>query len=245
MAEHIRIILRKIISVISCLTHFVFYQLWTSARKQNSLVFDGDHDQSHWGWSWLERWMAARPWETAYLDECEEKPTDEGLKKDGHLKAEEELEKKHSPLKNSTSELLQENSQQQNLPELPPSSSAEIAVDSQQGETLTSCELSTKHQTLTSSISSRLMKPTKSSSSRSTSNPNASAALEAHSETMAKGLQDGSTSYVKHDHFRREALPVEAMPKNKGVFKRHSFSGPLKGMQENPTTNSPSLAIWL
>ena len=25
-------------------------------------------DESRFGWSWLERWMAARPWETAYID---------------------------------------------------------------------------------------------------------------------------------------------------------------------------------
>ena len=189
--------------------------------------------------------MAARPWETAYLDECEEKPTDEGVKRQGHLKAEDELEKKHPPLKNPTSEILHENSQQLNLPELPSSSWAENPVHTQQGETLTSYELSTKPQTLTSTISSRLMKPTKSSSSKSTSNPNASAALEAHSETMEKGLQDGSTSNVKHDHFPREALPVEPMPKNKGVFKRHSFSGPLKGLQENPMSNSPTIPSYM
>eukprot|EP00250_Pteridium_aquilinum_P001181 c11389_g1_i1 orf=432-2090(+) len=47
-------------------------QLWKSAQKQNSLVFDGAHDESHWGWSWLERWMAARPWETAYLEDNED-----------------------------------------------------------------------------------------------------------------------------------------------------------------------------
>lgn len=47
-------------------------QLWKSAQKQNSLVIDGAHDESHWGWSWLERWMAARPWETAYLDDNED-----------------------------------------------------------------------------------------------------------------------------------------------------------------------------
>ena len=52
------------------------FQLWKSAQKKNSLIIGGEHDEAHWGWSWLERWMAARPWETAYLDD-EEKNRDE------------------------------------------------------------------------------------------------------------------------------------------------------------------------
>eukprot|EP00249_Psilotum_nudum_P021387 c28088_g2_i1 orf=285-1868(-) len=43
-------------------------QLWRSAQKEDSLVIDSERDESHWGWSWLERWMAARPWETVFLD---------------------------------------------------------------------------------------------------------------------------------------------------------------------------------
>ncbi|KZV52618.1 protein IQ-DOMAIN 1-like [Dorcoceras hygrometricum] len=33
-----------------------------SARSSNLLFMDPTNP--HWGWSWLERWMAARPWET-------------------------------------------------------------------------------------------------------------------------------------------------------------------------------------
>eukprot|EP01018_Ginkgo_biloba_P013270 Gb_32308 [translate_table: standard] len=40
------------------------HQLWRSAPKQGaSTVLEGEPDKAHWGWSWLERWMAARPWE--------------------------------------------------------------------------------------------------------------------------------------------------------------------------------------
>jgi hypothetical protein len=48
------------------------FQLWKSAQKKNSLIIGEEHDEAHWGWSWLERWMAARPWETAYLDDEEQ-----------------------------------------------------------------------------------------------------------------------------------------------------------------------------
>ena len=48
------------------------FQLWKSAQKKNSLIIGEEHGEAHWGWSWLERWMAARPWETAYLDDEEQ-----------------------------------------------------------------------------------------------------------------------------------------------------------------------------
>jgi hypothetical protein len=38
--------------------------------SQHGVYFDHDSspDNQHWGWSWLERWMAARPWENRMLD---------------------------------------------------------------------------------------------------------------------------------------------------------------------------------
>ncbi|EFJ09364.1 hypothetical protein SELMODRAFT_428081 [Selaginella moellendorffii] len=40
------------------------HQLWRSEPKDASAMYlDGDPEKSHWGWSWLERWMTARPWE--------------------------------------------------------------------------------------------------------------------------------------------------------------------------------------
>ena len=37
-----------------------------SSRLQ--VYFDHEPENPHWGWSWLERWMAARPWENRMLD---------------------------------------------------------------------------------------------------------------------------------------------------------------------------------
>ncbi|KAG0585534.1 hypothetical protein KC19_2G019200 [Ceratodon purpureus] len=48
---------------------------WRSDRgySLHGVYFDQDNsqDNQHWGWSWLERWMAARPWENRMLD-CRE-----------------------------------------------------------------------------------------------------------------------------------------------------------------------------
>jgi hypothetical protein len=34
-----------------------------------SLSIDCDSDQPHWGWSWLERWTAARPWQNHHFSD--------------------------------------------------------------------------------------------------------------------------------------------------------------------------------
>ncbi|CAM6003059.1 unnamed protein product [Sphagnum balticum] len=46
-------------------------QVWRPDAGGNSQVyFDPESDKApHWGWSWLERWMAARPWENRLLDQ--------------------------------------------------------------------------------------------------------------------------------------------------------------------------------
>lgn len=44
------------------------FQLKRSAPKRNMLYIDTEPDQPHWGWSWMDRWMAARPWENRHLD---------------------------------------------------------------------------------------------------------------------------------------------------------------------------------
>jgi len=36
------------------------------------LFIDSEPDQSHWGWSWMDRWMAARPWENRHIDHTKE-----------------------------------------------------------------------------------------------------------------------------------------------------------------------------
>lgn len=37
-------------------------QTWKKSARSPNLLFM-DPTNPHWGWSWLERWMAARPWE--------------------------------------------------------------------------------------------------------------------------------------------------------------------------------------
>lgn len=41
-------------------------QLRRCAPKQDSIVIDCKGDKSEWGWRWLDRWMAARPWESSF-----------------------------------------------------------------------------------------------------------------------------------------------------------------------------------
>ncbi|KAG0619156.1 hypothetical protein M758_4G121100 [Ceratodon purpureus] len=38
------------------------------SRQASQLFIDCEPDKPHWGWSWLERWMAARPWENRIFD---------------------------------------------------------------------------------------------------------------------------------------------------------------------------------
>nr|GEU73264.1 hypothetical protein [Tanacetum cinerariifolium] len=46
------------------LIYFGFLQqIWKNSAKSANPTFL-DPNNPHWGWSWLERWMAARPWET-------------------------------------------------------------------------------------------------------------------------------------------------------------------------------------
>ncbi|KAH9546309.1 hypothetical protein CY35_12G088500 [Sphagnum magellanicum] len=45
------------------------HQLWRANPKEPSQMYiDCEPDKPHWGWSWLERWMAARPWENRLFD---------------------------------------------------------------------------------------------------------------------------------------------------------------------------------
>ncbi|KAH7438618.1 hypothetical protein KP509_04G023100 [Ceratopteris richardii] len=43
---------------------FAHQQLWRTSPHQAASEFD----KPHWGWSWLERWMAARPWESRVFE---------------------------------------------------------------------------------------------------------------------------------------------------------------------------------
>ncbi|XP_024361406.1 uncharacterized protein [Physcomitrium patens] len=37
----------------------------------SQVYFNNEDDKPHWGWSWLERWMAARPWENRPLKDAQ------------------------------------------------------------------------------------------------------------------------------------------------------------------------------
>ncbi|KAL2633363.1 hypothetical protein R1flu_004842 [Riccia fluitans] len=43
------------------------HQLWRGKDKSQYFI-DCDPDKPNWGWTWLERWMAARPWENRLID---------------------------------------------------------------------------------------------------------------------------------------------------------------------------------
>ncbi|PIA54278.1 hypothetical protein AQUCO_00900671v1 [Aquilegia coerulea] len=41
---------------------------WQAGSKQQLPPPGFEPDKSNWGWNWLERWMAVRPWENRFLD---------------------------------------------------------------------------------------------------------------------------------------------------------------------------------
>ncbi|KAL5763653.1 hypothetical protein ACOSQ2_016247 [Xanthoceras sorbifolium] len=41
---------------------------WQAGSRQLSVPSGFEPDKSSWGWNWLERWMAVRPWENRFLD---------------------------------------------------------------------------------------------------------------------------------------------------------------------------------
>lgn len=46
---------------------FLFAQ-WQAGSRQQAAPPGFEPDKSSWGWNWLERWMAVRPWENRFLD---------------------------------------------------------------------------------------------------------------------------------------------------------------------------------
>lgn len=49
---------------------FSHQQMWKNSSKSANPTFMDPHNP-HWGWSWLERWMSARPWESRSATEKE------------------------------------------------------------------------------------------------------------------------------------------------------------------------------
>ncbi|KAF8395474.1 hypothetical protein HHK36_019420 [Tetracentron sinense] len=41
---------------------------WQAGSRQQAAPAGFEPDKSNWGWNWLERWMAVRPWENRFLD---------------------------------------------------------------------------------------------------------------------------------------------------------------------------------
>ncbi|MCO5556944.1 hypothetical protein L7F22_010499 [Adiantum nelumboides] len=51
------------------LAYAVSHQSWRcSPQPASSLCTDHEFEERHWGWTWLERWMAARSWEAPQFD---------------------------------------------------------------------------------------------------------------------------------------------------------------------------------
>ncbi|EEF46087.1 protein IQ-DOMAIN 6 [Ricinus communis] len=50
----------------------------SNGRSNSSLSSFKNHefDKNSWGWSWLERWMAAKPWETRLMEQSQNDPSD-------------------------------------------------------------------------------------------------------------------------------------------------------------------------
>ncbi|XP_042506146.1 protein IQ-DOMAIN 3-like [Macadamia integrifolia] len=49
---------------------FTHQQMWKNSSRSGTATFM-DPNNPHWGWSWLERWMAARPWESRSMTDKE------------------------------------------------------------------------------------------------------------------------------------------------------------------------------
>lgn len=48
---------------------FFFLSLqWQAGSRQQETPPGFEPDRNNWGWNWLERWMAVRPWENRFLD---------------------------------------------------------------------------------------------------------------------------------------------------------------------------------
>ncbi|KAL7174504.1 hypothetical protein ACSBR2_033705 [Camellia fascicularis] len=41
---------------------------WQAGSRQHQALSGFEPDENNWGWNWLERWMAVRPWENRFLD---------------------------------------------------------------------------------------------------------------------------------------------------------------------------------
>lgn len=235
-------------------------QLWKSAQKQNSLVINGAHDESHWGWSWLERWMAARPWETAYLDGNEDNLH---YKDESYSEAETENRVSVPSQPPSTPYLdsflhneslypgiVDASPQPQSMPlfESPPLRPTAVGL----------LHNETDHRPPSFHRSSSAMSPMSnpkrlsSASKHSKSSPSRGNIIhvDMNGETkVCSGATKISTNGgVKVPNVQTES-PDAAKPlvrtSMKSAVNRRSFSGPLKSMFESPTSDSPAVPSYM
>ncbi|EPS70508.1 hypothetical protein M569_04247, partial [Genlisea aurea] len=45
---------------------------WQAGSRQQAMPTGYEPDNNSWGWNWMERWMAVRPWENRFLDTKDE-----------------------------------------------------------------------------------------------------------------------------------------------------------------------------
>lgn len=57
-----------VLSVIQCALSGITVMQWHAGSRQQVTLSGFEPDKSNWGWNWLERWMAVRPWENRFLD---------------------------------------------------------------------------------------------------------------------------------------------------------------------------------
>lgn len=244
-------------------------QLWRSAQKQNSLFIDGNHDRANWGWSWLERWMAARPWETAYLDSHEASSYDTVRREEGHSNekdgslqvppsSQQQLPETsmHEPSLSFVTAL--EDPEPQDLP-LPvelfkqgklvlPESPHLNTLGSDQKTVMTTSVVPSLSPPMM--VSSRLLKQTKSSSSISGGSATQIGGVGINEEIAAVAPQDSASN----DAHASQAVPSADPPSksnsnsrenSKSALNRHSFSGPLKGVHESFLTGSLTVPSYM
>ncbi|KAI5069020.1 hypothetical protein GOP47_0015983 [Adiantum capillus-veneris] len=225
-------------------------QLWKSAQKQNSLVIHGAHDESHWGWSWLERWMAARPWETAYLGDNE----DHSQYKDESF-SEAEPENRETMSSRPQSGLFSDsfvqdaplhasavdaNGQPQNMPLYESPRRTSPAVASPHRGTEHPFPSFHKSPSAMSPKCLKLSKQTKSSPSRGVSGNT----MHGDSNGDAKVLNEVQAVKEIPDPELKTAKPI-GRGAFKSAFNRRSFSGPLKSMFENTMAGSPAVPSYM
>lgn len=238
-------------------------QLWKSAQKQNSLVIGGAHDESHWGWSWLERWMAARPWETAYLDDNED-----NLHYKDESYSEAETENRVTMSSQQLPSLVpdaflhdaslypsnvESNLQPQSMPILESPLRSSPAVASPHKETEHRLPSFHKSPSAMSPMSNPKHMSSASKHSKSSPSRGNSTHVDTNGETkVSNGVTKISNGGTKVSNGLKELPNAElksAKPVNRAALKaalnRRSFSGPLKSMFENTLAGSPAVPSYM